>query len=46
VGDLRILCRRHNLLAARQAFGDEWMARFIRIPATDEPAQVLATAPP
>jgi hypothetical protein len=46
VDDIRLLCRRHNLLAARQVFGDEWMARFIRIPATDEPAPVLGTAPP
>jgi hypothetical protein len=46
VDDVRILCRRHNLLAARQAFGDEWMSRFIRIPATDEPAPMLADASP
>jgi hypothetical protein len=46
VDEIRILCRRHNLLAARQAFGDEWMSRFIRIPATDEPAPALANAPP
>jgi hypothetical protein len=30
VANLRVLCRRHNDLAARQAFGDEWMDRFTR----------------
>jgi hypothetical protein len=28
--NLRIACRFHNLLAARQAFGDEWMDGFTR----------------
>jgi hypothetical protein len=28
--NLRIACRFHNLLAARQAFGDEWMNGFTR----------------
>ncbi len=28
IDGLRCLCRRHNDLAARQAFGDEWMDRF------------------
>jgi hypothetical protein len=28
--DLRILCRAHNDLAARQTFGDDWMNRFTR----------------
>jgi hypothetical protein len=46
VDDIRLLCRCHNLLAARQVFGDDWMSRFIRIPATDEPAPMLASAPP
>jgi hypothetical protein len=30
IGNLRIACRVHNQLAARQAFGDEWMERFAR----------------
>jgi hypothetical protein len=28
VDGMRCLCRAHNLLAARQAYGDEWMDRF------------------
>jgi hypothetical protein len=28
--NLRIACRAHNQLAARKAFGDEWMDRFTR----------------
>jgi hypothetical protein len=28
--NLRLTCRSHNLLAARKAFGDEWMDRFTR----------------
>jgi hypothetical protein len=28
VENVRLTCRSHNLLAARQAFGDEWMNRF------------------
>jgi hypothetical protein len=28
--NLRIACRVHNLVAARQTFGDEWMDRFTR----------------
>ena len=28
VEGMRCLCRQHNLLAARQAYGDEWMDRF------------------
>ncbi|MFN0062966.1 MAG: HNH endonuclease [Myxococcaceae bacterium] len=27
-GNLRLLCRRHNVQAAREAFGEEWMAQF------------------
>jgi hypothetical protein len=30
VDNIRLTCRCHNLLAARQAFGDEWMDRFTR----------------
>jgi hypothetical protein len=30
VDNVRLTCRGHNLLAARQAFGDEWMERFTR----------------
>jgi hypothetical protein len=30
VDNLRVACRAHNKLAARQAFGDEWMERFTR----------------
>jgi len=30
VDNLRVACRAHNQLAARQAFGDEWMERFTR----------------
>jgi 5-methylcytosine-specific restriction endonuclease McrA len=30
VDNLRVVCRAHNQLAARQAFGDEWMDRFTR----------------
>jgi 5-methylcytosine-specific restriction endonuclease McrA len=30
VENVRLTCRGHNLLAARQAFGDEWMNRFTR----------------
>jgi 5-methylcytosine-specific restriction endonuclease McrA len=35
--NLRVSCRVHNLLAARQAFGDQWMDRFTR------PARSAAT---
>jgi 5-methylcytosine-specific restriction endonuclease McrA len=30
VGNLRILCRSHNLEAARLVFGDAWMDRYTR----------------
>jgi hypothetical protein len=30
IANLRVLCRSHNILAARQTFGDEWMGRFAR----------------
>jgi hypothetical protein len=30
--NMRLLCRMHNDLAARQAFGDEWMNQFTRNP--------------
>jgi hypothetical protein len=32
VDNVRLTCRGHNLLAARRAFGDEWMERFTRAP--------------
>lgn len=36
--NLRLTCRCHNQLAARQVFGDEWMAQFARgRRASDEP---------
>jgi 5-methylcytosine-specific restriction endonuclease McrA len=33
--NLRLLCRMHNDLAARQAFGDQWMDQFTRNPRKD-----------
>jgi len=30
IDNLRVTCRFHNQLAARQTFGDEWMERFAR----------------
>jgi hypothetical protein len=35
IDNLRIACRAHNQLAARQAFGDEWMERFTRAARSD-----------
>lgn len=32
VANLRLLCKFHNQLAARQAFGEEWMSRFVSAP--------------
>jgi hypothetical protein len=31
IENTRALCRPHNLLAARQVFGDQWMDRFTRV---------------
>ena len=39
VDNLRLLCRFHNDLAARRAFGDEWMNQFTRGAAQGAPAQ-------
>jgi hypothetical protein len=30
IGNMRVLCRTHNLLAARKVYGDAWMDRFRR----------------
>jgi hypothetical protein len=30
VGNVRLLCATHNQLAARRAFGDRWMDRYVR----------------
>jgi hypothetical protein len=38
VANLRVTCRQHNQLAARQAFGDAWMDRFTSR-ALPDPAQ-------
>jgi 5-methylcytosine-specific restriction endonuclease McrA len=32
VEDCRVLCKAHNLRAAREVFGDAWMDRFTRNP--------------
>jgi hypothetical protein len=37
--NVRLLCRLHNDLAARRAFGDEWMNQFTRGAAQDASAQ-------
>jgi 5-methylcytosine-specific restriction endonuclease McrA len=36
IDNLRLCCRSHNDLAARQVFGDAWMDRFRRRQVTDE----------
>jgi len=36
--NVRLLCRFHNELAARNAFGDEWMDQFTRNHAETEPS--------
>ena len=47
VDNIRILCAHHNDLAARHAFGDEWMDQFTHERADKGfAAQVGATAPP
>jgi hypothetical protein len=35
VGNLRVVCAFHNQLAARQVFGEAWMARFTPKSETD-----------
>jgi hypothetical protein len=30
VENLRLVCGRHNALAARQAFGSRWLGRYVR----------------
>jgi 5-methylcytosine-specific restriction endonuclease McrA len=37
VDNVRIACRPHNLLAARLAFGDEWMNRYTTDPRAPRP---------
>jgi HNH endonuclease len=32
IGNVRVLCQAHNLLAARQVYGDRWMDRFTARP--------------
>jgi hypothetical protein len=45
VANLRILCRAHNQLAARLAFGAAWMGRFGRRAGGGAPAPTCGTAP-
>jgi len=45
VENVRILCRSHNLLAARLAFGDEWMNRYTRAPRGPVPTTRRRQAP-
>jgi hypothetical protein len=40
--NVRLLCRVHNDLAARRAFGDEWMNQFTRGATQDAPGQPSA----
>jgi 5-methylcytosine-specific restriction endonuclease McrA len=42
VDNVRLLCRAHNDLAARRAFGDDWMNWFTRKRAEDGPAERAA----
>jgi len=35
VGNLRVLCEFHNKLAARLAFGERWMGRYLKVPAAE-----------
>jgi len=46
IENVRLTCRSHNLLAARRAFGDEWMDRFTRAAAPSPVAPPPAPAPP
>jgi hypothetical protein len=45
VENLRLLCKAHNDLAARETFGDDWMDRFTRGPRQAEDP-VTSPAPP
>ena len=45
VENVRILCRSHNLLAARLAFGDEWMNRYTIDPRGPRPTTRRLAAP-
>jgi hypothetical protein len=46
VAGIRLLCAVHNQLAARLAFGDEWMDRFTRKRTRDAAAKRDGAAPP
>jgi hypothetical protein len=46
VENLRLTCKSHNQLAARQAFGDEWMERFTRAGARSAAANAVRTRRP
>jgi len=47
IENIRLLCRVHNDLAARRAFGDDWMNQFTRKPAEHGSAHPAhGTAPP
>jgi hypothetical protein len=46
VANIRILCQRHNLLAARQAFGEKLMRRYGRGRARPPSTQGSAHLPP
>jgi hypothetical protein len=43
--NMRLLCRFHNDLAARQAYGDEWMNQFTRNPREASAARLTQGAP-
>jgi len=45
VDNVRILCRSHNLLAARLSFGDEWMNRYTSDPRGPVPTTRRPPAP-
>jgi hypothetical protein len=35
IGNLRVLCDRHNTLAARLAYGERWMGRYAKSPSAE-----------
>ena len=45
IENVRLLCKAHNLLAARLAFGDEWMNRYTRDPRSPVPTTRRPQAP-
>jgi hypothetical protein len=45
LGNIRILCRFHNLLAAREVFGDDWMDQFAANPRAGTSRQEGREAP-